>query len=59
MTGQKLLVENTIKRLVKKQGLQMSSDLFNELEVKTLEMLHEGMKRAAKNNRRTLMPRDL
>jgi len=59
MTGNKLIVGHTLKKVIKNQQLQVSSKFMEALELKLLEVLHIAMIRAKDNHRRTLLPRDL
>ncbi len=62
MTG--IIVRSKIKEIVKKIDPQeeissIGSDVGDELEKMTEEILRRGIDRAKKNQRRTLMARDL
>jgi histone H3/H4 len=60
----KLIIKNNIKDAVKefdKEGsvTSVAEDVFSELQMKVEQILRDGIRRAKRNNRRTLQGRDL
>jgi len=54
---QTLVVKTKVKEIVGK--LNITAEYFEMLNVKAEELIKESMRRAEKNNRKTLMARDL
>jgi len=52
-----LIVRARMKELT--QGMSVSADFADELDIKVKELIEQAMKRAKKNNRNTVMARDI
>lgn len=55
----KYVVNSAIAEYVKKEGLQVSADLADEINEEVQYLLDRAIERAQKNQRRTVMGRDV
>ena len=59
MKGDSLLSKSTVRIFLKKSGMRVATETFQELEKRSAELLERAISRAKKNGRSTVMPQDL
>ncbi len=59
MKGDSLLSKSTVRIFLKRCGMRVATEAFQELEIRAAELLERAVSRAKKNGRRTIMPQDL